>query len=112
MEGAFLVALHQPELAECWQRLGEFLRYKASLPLRLVEIAVLVTARRWRCQLQWHLHSMVAENAGLPTSIIDDICAGRRPATWEQDDLIVYDFTRNSNFNVGRRFWISRGGTR
>jgi 4-carboxymuconolactone decarboxylase len=45
--GPLRAALHNPELAEHWQQLGALLRYKTSIPQRLKEIAILVTARRW-----------------------------------------------------------------
>ena len=33
--GPLRAALHSPELADRWQHLGEFLRYRTSLPARL-----------------------------------------------------------------------------
>ena len=80
LRGPLRAALHRPELADKWQQLGELLRYRTSLPPRLSEIAILVTARRWHCQLEWHMHEQMARKAGLPPAVIDDIHAGRRPA--------------------------------
>ena len=81
VQGPLLAALHRPELADKWQQLGELLRYRTTLPPRLSEIAILVTAQRWRCQLEWHLHEGFAFKAQVPRAVIDDIHAGRRPAT-------------------------------
>ena len=92
VQGPLLAALHRPELADKWQQLGELLRYRTSLPLRLSEIAILVTAHRWRCQLEWHLHEGFALKAGVPRALIDDIHAGRRPANADTDALAVYDY--------------------
>ncbi len=78
VQGPILAALHRPELADKWQQLGELLRYRTTLPARLSEIAILVTAQRWRCQLEWHLHEGFALQAGVPRAVIDDIHAGRR----------------------------------
>ena len=63
VQGPILAALHRPELADKWQQLGELLRYRTTLPPRLSEIAILVTAQRWRCQLEWHLHEGFALKA-------------------------------------------------
>src|SRR5919204_6858817 len=56
--GPLRAALHRPELAEKWQQLGELLRYRTSLPPQISEIAILVTARRWRSQVEWHMHAI------------------------------------------------------
>ena len=56
LRGPLRAALHRPELADKWQQLGELLRYRTSLPARLNELAILVTARPWHCQLEWHIH--------------------------------------------------------
>src|SRR5438876_944691 len=76
VQGPLLAALHRPELADKWQQLGELLRYRTTLPARLSEIAILVTAQRWRCQLEWHLHAGFALRAGVPRAVVDDIHAG------------------------------------
>ena len=92
VQGPLLAALHRPELADKWQQLGELLRYRTSLPPRLSEIAILVTAQRWRCQLEWHLHEGFARKAGVPGALIDDILAGRRPTTAEPQELAAHDY--------------------
>jgi 4-carboxymuconolactone decarboxylase len=92
VQGPLLAALHRPELADKWQQLGELLRYRTTLPLRLSEIAILVTAQRWRCQLEWHLHEGFALQASVPRAVIDDIRAGRCPASAEPQELAVHDY--------------------
>jgi 4-carboxymuconolactone decarboxylase len=92
VQGPLLVALHRPELADKWQQLGELLRYRTTLPARLSEVAILVAAQRWRCQLEWHLHAGFALKAQVPRGVIDDIHAGRRPVTADAELLAVYDF--------------------
>lgn len=92
--GPLRAALHQPELAEKWQQLGELLRFRTSLPPQLSELAILVTARRWSCQVEWYIHSRIAAEQGLPAAIIEDIRLGRRPITAIHEALIVYDYVR------------------
>ena len=65
LRGPLLRALHRPELADKWQQLGELLRYRTSLPPRLSELAILVTARHCNCELEWHIHEEMALKAGL-----------------------------------------------
>src|SRR5690349_7329507 len=50
LNGPFLGWIFSPELAQNAQQLGAFCRYKTGLPLRLSELAILVTAARWRSQ--------------------------------------------------------------
>ena len=93
VQGPLLVALHRPELADKWQQFGEILRYRTSLPPRLSEIAILVTAQRWRCELEWHLHEGFAVKAGVPRGVVDDILAGRRPLDADAEALDIHDYT-------------------
>lgn len=92
IEGPLLVALHNPDLADPWQKLGAELRYHTVFPPRLSEIAILATAQRWRCKLEWHLHERVAREIGMPLALIEQIRVGRRPTEASAEELAVYDF--------------------
>jgi 4-carboxymuconolactone decarboxylase len=95
--GPLRAALHSPELADKWQQLGALLRYRTSLPPRLSELAILVTARHTNCQLEWLIHEEMASNAGLEPEIIDALRARRAPPTGDADTLAVYDYARELN---------------
>ena len=71
--GPLRAALHNPELADRWQRLGKVLRFETSLPKRLNELAILVTARRWNCDLEWAIHARDADRAGLDPKVAEAI---------------------------------------
>ena len=92
--GPLRAALHSPELADRWQRLGEYLRYQTSLPARLGELAILVTARRWNSQLEWHIHAAAARDAGVPESVVEAIRSGQSPCFQDEDEWAVYEFAR------------------
>lgn len=83
--------LANPEFARRAQSLGETLRYHTSLPARLSELAILVTARLWRSPYEWRVHSASASNAGLDATIIEAIRAGQSPATAAEDERLVID---------------------
>lgn len=91
VRGPFIALIHHPELAQRLQQLGEQLRWGAKLPPRLVELAVLVTARRWGCQHEWFMHSKLARDAGLPEQVIAAIQEKRQP-TVSGDEAAVYAF--------------------
>src|SRR5437879_6578939 len=48
MRGPFNALLRSPELADRAQKLGEYVRFNTSIPPRLNELAILLTARRGR----------------------------------------------------------------
>ncbi len=90
--GPLRAAIHRPELADKWQQFGELLRYRTSLPARLSELAILVTARHWDCQVEWHLHERDAIRANLEMPIIDAIRLDQRPADMDAETAAVHDF--------------------
>jgi 4-carboxymuconolactone decarboxylase len=91
VRGPFLALLHNPPLANRVQALGEHLRFGTDLPQALVELVVLVTARRWTCQFEWFSHARIARKEGLPEPIIAAISEGRRPDPMTQDEALAYD---------------------
>jgi 4-carboxymuconolactone decarboxylase len=88
----YRAALYNPELSDKWQQLGELLRYRTTLPLRLSELAILVTAIHYRCEYEWHMHVDVARRAGLADEAIDIIREGRRPEFLAAEDAAVFDY--------------------
>ena len=92
LNGPFNVLLRSPEMGNVAQKLGEYIRFRSSVPRRLNEMAILLTARWWLSQYEWHAHKPLALQAGLEASVIDDIQAGRRPAHMKADEAVVYEF--------------------
>lgn len=90
--GIFMTWLRSPGMADPAQQLGEFLRFNSSLPLRLSELAILVTARHWTSQFEWHAHAGIAAGAGLPPTAIEDIRQRRPPTALRDDEQVVYAF--------------------
>ena len=92
--GPFNVWLRSPGMGNIIQQLGAEIRFRSSLPSKLNEMAILMTARKWKSQYEWFAHHKVAMEAGLDPAIAKDIAQGRRPAKMSGDEAIVYDFTR------------------
>jgi 4-carboxymuconolactone decarboxylase len=90
--GPFGVYLHAPDFGDLTQKLGAFCRYKTALPPRLSEFAILVTARHWRAQYEWHAHATIAESAGVKARTIGDLKAGRVPTHAPADERAVHAF--------------------
>ncbi len=94
MAGPFAVYLHSPAFGELAQKLGGHVRFKTSVPPRLSEFAILVTAQHWKAQYEWAMHVPMAEKQGVKPETIRDIRAGRRPKKAPRDELAVYDFAK------------------
>ena len=92
MNGPFNVTLRSPEMGDQAQKLGAQLRFHTSLPKKLNELAILMTARFWTAQYEWSAHKRAALAAGLSPTIIDAIAAGKRPASMQPDEEAVYNF--------------------
>jgi 4-carboxymuconolactone decarboxylase len=92
LDGPFNVLLRSPEMGDLAQKFGAYARFHSSLPPRLSELAILITARFWTAQFEWQAHHRNALTAGLSPAIIDAIAAGKRPASMQPDEEAVYNF--------------------
>jgi 4-carboxymuconolactone decarboxylase len=90
--GPFNVTLRSPEMGDLAQKLGAQLRFHSSLPNRLNEMAILMTARFWNAQYEWSAHKKNALTAGLNPSVIEAIATGKRPGSMHPDEEAVYNF--------------------
>jgi 4-carboxymuconolactone decarboxylase len=90
--GPFNALLRSPELADRVQKVGEYLRFRSSVPARLNELAILVNARFWGSKLEFYAHRVLALKAGLAPAIADAVAANTRPADMKPDEALVYDF--------------------
>ncbi|MDH3241274.1 MAG: carboxymuconolactone decarboxylase family protein [Alphaproteobacteria bacterium] len=89
--GPFAVWLRTPEFAEIASDFGLYLRTRTTLPRRLLELTVLITARQWTAHYEWAAHEAFAREAGLAPAVIEDLRAGRRPGFDAADEALVYD---------------------
>jgi 4-carboxymuconolactone decarboxylase len=97
----FVPLLRSPELMGHAQRMGEYLRYRSALSLRLSELAILVTARHWSQQVEWAIHAPIAERAGVAPSTIAAIEQGRYPMDLPEDEAVVVAFSTELHHNRG-----------
>ncbi len=101
VKGPFIALLRSPELMARLQRVGEFLRFQSSLPVRVSEFATLVVSRQWTQQFEWFTHVPLALEAGTARETIDSLRDGRRPATMSAQEALVYDFVTELTVNNG-----------
>jgi 4-carboxymuconolactone decarboxylase len=90
--GPFNVLLRSPEMGDLAQQFGASMRFHSSLPRKLNEMAIIITARHWTAQYEWSAHRSAAAQAGLNESIIQAIAAGKRPGSMDADETTIYNF--------------------
>ena len=83
--------IRNPELAPKLSALSDYLRWNTTLPPRLSEFAIMITARNWTAQYEWAAHYPLALKAGLDVKILGDLSAGRRPENMRDDEAALYD---------------------
>lgn len=92
IRGPFNAWLRSPELADRLQKVGEHIRFGSSLPPRLNEFAILITARHWNAKFEWYAHYPLAIRGGLKPEIAADLAKGLKPRGMAADEAAVYDF--------------------
>ena len=91
-DGPFNVQLRSPEMGDLGQQFGAATRFATSVPRKLYELAIIITARHWTAQFEWTAHHRGALQAGVSSAVCDAIAAGRRPAAMPPDEEAVYNF--------------------
>jgi 4-carboxymuconolactone decarboxylase len=83
--------IRNPDLAPRLTAITDYLRWNTSLPPRLSEMAILITARQWTAQYEWFAHYPLAIKGGLDPKILSAIAQGKRPDTMKDDEAALYD---------------------
>jgi 4-carboxymuconolactone decarboxylase len=92
VSGPFIPLLRSPEVMSRARAMGDYLRFKSSLPPRLSEFVILLTARRWTQQYEWNAHATLAAQSGLSAAVITAVAEGRRPEKMAADEEALYTF--------------------
>ena len=87
----FRAYIRNPDLASRLIALADYLRWNTSLPPRLSELAILITARQWTAQYEWYAHYPIALKGGLDPDVAAAIAAGKRPENMRDDEAALYD---------------------
>src|SRR5262245_46892935 len=56
VDGPFNVQLRSPEMGDLGQQFGASTRFATTVPRKLYELAIIVTARHWTAQFEWTAH--------------------------------------------------------
>lgn len=90
--GPWAVILRSPDMLNRARGLSDYLRFNSSLPPRLSEFVILITAREWSQSYEWNAHHPLAMKGGLNPEIAKAVAEGRRPEKMAEDETALYDF--------------------
>ncbi|MDA0815904.1 MAG: carboxymuconolactone decarboxylase family protein [Acidobacteria bacterium] len=90
--GPWHVIMRSPELLNRLRNVSDYLRYDSSLPPRLSEFVILITAREWTQNYEWAAHHPLALKGGLNPDIAAAVADGRRPEGMAEDEEALYEF--------------------
>jgi 4-carboxymuconolactone decarboxylase len=91
VSGPFHVLLRSPELMTRTRAMGDYLRFRSTLPPRLSEFVILMTARAWTQQYEWNAHYPIAIKAGLDPQVAAAIAEGRRPTGMTREEAALFE---------------------
>lgn len=97
--GPFEPLMHSPQMMTQSRAMGDYLRYGSAIGNTLSELAILVTAREWTQDYEWHVHYPIALKVGIQKEIADAIGDGRKPVGMTDEEEMVYDFSTELHKN-------------
>ena len=100
------VMIHVPRAHQLWTAVNRHLRGESTIPKKLQELAMLVTARENDCQYIWNAHAASARAAGIADATVDALRERKELPKLPDDERAVIRF--GQEFFRTRR--VSRGG--
>ena len=94
--GPGAIRLYSPPVVDAMTGLNDYLRRKSGLEPRLVELAILVTAREMDSEYVWTAHEPAAQKAGLAQAIIDTVKYRRPLTTLGEKEAVIVQLGRDS----------------
>jgi 4-carboxymuconolactone decarboxylase len=94
LHGPFFIWLHSPELLSRGQKLGLYARYQSSLPQRLSELCILMTAAHWKAAGEWVDHAPIARDLGVDADALEALRKGLPARFNAADEAAAYEFAQ------------------
>lgn len=77
--GPFAIWMHAPHMGEAMSRLGKAVRFEASLPGAVTEVAICSVGAYYRSAFEFAAHRTLAVAAGVDETALDALAAGTDP---------------------------------
>jgi 4-carboxymuconolactone decarboxylase len=94
--GPGAIRLYSLPVADHMGAVNSYLRYKSGLDPRLVQLAILVTARESDSEYEWTAHEPQALKAGLQPEIIDIVRLRKSPEGLAEKDAVIIQLGREA----------------
>jgi len=94
--GQGAIRLYSIPVADSMSGINDFLRHKSGIEPRLVELAILVTARELDCEYVWTAHEPAAQKAGLAQAAIDAVKYRQPVAKLGEKEAVIIELGRGS----------------
>ena len=88
--GPWIPLLRSPEVMLRARAMGDYLRFESSLPPRLSEFLILLTAREWSQSYEWYAHYRIALDAGLDPATVEAVAQGRVPENMSEEESALH----------------------
>ncbi len=92
LAGPFIPLVYVPQILDRFQLLGEYCRFNKHLPRKLVELAILVTARNTQAPFEFFVHAPAALRFGISQRGVECIAAGTVPDDLDEDGMAIFTF--------------------
>src|SRR5829696_1297312 len=90
--GPSSVIINVPKAQQHVNALNKYLRTESSLPKKIQELAMIVTARENDCQYIWNAHAASAREAGVGAALVDALRERKELPKLADDELAVVRF--------------------
>lgn len=105
LHGPGSILIHVPKAHQFASGLNHYLRDESSLPKKIQELAMLVTARELDCQHIWNSHAASARKSGVRDEIVDALRDRKElpPLTPDEAAVVYYgqEFFRTHRVSRG-----------
>jgi 4-carboxymuconolactone decarboxylase len=90
--GPMSVLKHSPEMARRAIPLFNYVRNESTVPQKLRELAMLVTARAMDCPYIWNAHATLGREAGLSNALVDCLRDNQPLPAMPPDEAAVFNY--------------------
>lgn len=92
--GPFDPWLLSPEVAQRALSTGNFIWERTVVGRRIVELAIIVTGRHWRSNVEWVAHERMARNEGVSDEVIQAVFEQTMPESAPDDERLCIQVCR------------------
>lgn len=92
--GPFNAWVQAPGVGARLCELGATLRFGTSIERRLLELAIIVVAARWKAEFEWWAHARMAREHGVADEVVAAVRRGETPSFEADDEAVVHALAR------------------